>query len=94
MQTQLQLLMGMIEGGLDPQQAVSRARWYLDRAGNQILAEYGALDVPQLETRGHKVVELNRFEDVVGHAQVIEIVPGRVLVGAADPRCDGQVAVA
>jgi gamma-glutamyltranspeptidase/glutathione hydrolase len=94
MQTQLQLLVGMNEGGLDPQQAVSRARWYLDRGDNQIMAEAGALDVPQLKTRGHKVVELNRFEDVVGHAQVIEIIARRVLVGAADPRCDGQVAVA
>jgi gamma-glutamyltranspeptidase len=94
MQTQLQLLMGMIEAGLDPQQAVSRPRWYLDRRDNQLIAEAGAFDVSELKRRGHNVVELDRFEDVAGHAQVIEVIAGRILVGAADPRCDGQVAVA
>jgi gamma-glutamyltranspeptidase len=92
MQTQLQLLIDMIDGGLDPQQAVSRARWCLDRGEkHQVIAEEGAFDFTQLEKRGHMVTKVNRFEEIVGHAQVIEITARGVRVGAADPRSDGQV---
>jgi gamma-glutamyltranspeptidase/glutathione hydrolase len=95
MQTQLQLLVDMIDGGLDPQQAVSRARWCLDRGEKyQVIAEEGAFEVAQLEKRGHVVTEASRFEEIVGHAQVIEITASGVKVGAADPRSDGQVAAA
>ena len=93
MQTQLQLLVDLCDGGLDPQQAVSRARWYLDRGETtKIVMEQGAVDPEALEAMGHAVVIKNRFEDVMGHAQVIAVTPEGVLVGAADPRSDGQVA--
>jgi gamma-glutamyltranspeptidase/glutathione hydrolase len=95
MQTQLQLLVDMIDGGLDPQQAVSRARWFVDRGVEyHVVIEDGAFDVSQLEKRGHKVTEASRFEEIVGHAEVIGITANGVRVGAADPRSDGQVAVA
>ena len=97
MQTQLQLLLDLCDGGLDPQQAVSRPRWYLDRSapgGPRLMIEDGLDDavIEGLRRLGHKVERLGRFEDRMGHAQIIAIRDDGVLVGAADPRSDGQVA--
>jgi gamma-glutamyltranspeptidase/glutathione hydrolase len=97
MQTQLQLLLDLRDGGLDPQQAVSRPRWYLDRSapgGPRLMIEDGVDDglIEALRALGHEVESLGRFEDRMGHAQIIAIRDDGVLVGAADPRSDGQVA--
>ncbi len=95
-QTQLQLLVDLCDGGLDPQQAVSRPRWYLDRAetGQAVFLEAGISPevAKELETRGHRVERLNSSEDIMGHAQVIRRERSGALTGAADPRSDGQVA--
>jgi len=92
MQTQLQLLVDLCDGKLNPQQAISRARWYLERGETtRLVAEAGAVDVKSLEQLGHSVTVANRFEEMMGHAQAIEMRSDRVLVGAADPRSDGQV---
>lgn len=96
-QTQLQLLQSMVRLGLDPQQAVSSPRWYLDRSGPsgaQIFAEEG-IDprlVDGLRARGHHLSLLAPAEEIMGHAQVIAVEANGVLAGAADPRSDGQVA--
>jgi gamma-glutamyltranspeptidase/glutathione hydrolase len=97
MQTQLQLLRDLCDGGLDPQQAVSRPRWYLDRStldGPRLMIEDGLGDdlIKALQGLGYEVERLGRFEDRMGHAQIIAIRDDGVLVGAADPRSDGQVA--
>ena len=94
MQTQLQLIIDLCDGRLDPQQAVSRPRWYLERGvTNKIFAERDAADqVQSLGNKGHSVTTIYPSEEIMGHAQVIEITTGGVLVGAADPRSDGQVA--
>ncbi|WP_342644169.1 gamma-glutamyltransferase family protein [Rhodoligotrophos ferricapiens] len=95
-QTQLQLLIDITDGGLDPQQAISRPRWYLDRSGadsSLVKVEAGVERsiVEGLRARGHLVEVLGPSEEIMGHAQVIQRV-GSVLVGGADPRSDGQVA--
>lgn len=97
MQTQLQLLLDLRDGGLDPQQAVSRPRWYLDRSapgGPRLMIEDGVDDglIQALRGLGYAVERLGRFEDRMGHAQIIAIRDDGVLAGAADPRSDGQVA--
>jgi gamma-glutamyltranspeptidase len=93
-QTQVQLLVGMLDGGLDPQQAVSRPRWYLDRANSQLplLIEEGfdPIIVAALRQMGHEVSVLGPAEEIMGHAQVIAVEPTGALVGAADRRSDGQ----
>lgn len=96
MQTQLQVLLGLTDGGLDPQQAISRPRWYLDRSGagaSVVKVEAGVERsiVDGLRARGHLVEVLGASEELMGHAQIIQRV-GDVLVGGADPRSDGQVA--
>lgn len=96
MQTQLQLLVDVADGRLDPQQAISRPRWYLDRSGAEeaIVKVEAGLDpiiVEGLRARRHVVEMLGASEEIMGHAQVIQRF-GEVLVGGADPRSDGQVA--
>src|SRR5262249_8147013 len=86
-QTQVQLLVAMVDAGLDPQAAVSRPRWYLDRAtqGLPLLMEEGfdSTIVAGLRQMGHEVTILGPAEEVMGHAQVISVEPSGALVGAA-----------
>ena len=95
-QTQTQLLVAMLDAGLDPQQAVSSPRWYLDRAsepepGVLFESEVDPAVVEGMRERGHTPTLLGS-EDIMGHAQVIAVEPTGSLVGAADGRSDGQVA--
>ncbi len=95
-QTQTQLILDLTDGGLDPQQAVSRPRWYLDRSDLPrlpVLVEGGiaAEIVVGLRERAHEVEQLGPSQDIMGHAQVIAVMGDGALVGAADPRSDGQV---
>jgi gamma-glutamyltranspeptidase/glutathione hydrolase len=97
MQTQVQFLVDIVDGRLDIQQAISRPRWYLDRSSAEectLLFEAGVdhTVVAELRERGHRVKVLGRWEEIMGHVQAIHIEAERVLVGAADPRSDGQVA--
>lgn len=96
-QTQLQLLVNLLDGKLDVQQAISKPRWYLDRSGEEechLLLEngFGAEVVQDLSIQGHKLRILGRWEEIMGHAQAISITSDKVLIGGADPRSDGQVA--
>jgi gamma-glutamyltranspeptidase len=95
-QTQVQLLVAMLDAGLDPQQAVSRPRWYLDRADPNfpLLIEEGVdpAVVAGLHQMGHKVSVLGPAEEIMGHAQVIAVERSGALVGAAYRRSDGQAA--
>lgn len=95
-QTNVQLAVNLLDGGLDPQQAISRPCFVLDRApqdGALLMMEAGLHDLrgPDLAALGHEVIRLGPAEEVMGHAQVILRI-GDVLVGGADPRSDGQVA--
>src|SRR5262249_22414092 len=96
-QTQIQLITAMIDAGLDPQQAISRPRWYLDRArpaGPQVMVESGFDPdiLTGLRQHGHDIAVLGPAEEVMGHAQVISVTEKGVLIGGADPRSDGQAA--
>jgi gamma-glutamyltranspeptidase/glutathione hydrolase len=96
LQINAQLVVNLIDGGLDPQQAISRPRFILDRApesGARLMLEAGLDDGAGhvLRTLGHDVVRLGPSEELMGHAQVIQRLNG-VLVGGSDPRSDGQVA--
>ncbi len=96
-QTQLQLLVDIIDAQLDVQQAVSKPRWYLDRSAEgecRLMMEQGfsAEIVSELSSRGHRVEQLSRWEEIMGHAQAIAVTAEKVMIGGADPRSDGQVA--
>ncbi len=97
-QTQLQLLTGLIDFNLSPQQAIEMPRWRSAPDGNggyELLVEpgIGSNVIKTLRDKGHKVEVCEPLASVMGHAQMIKIDRERgILAGAADPRGDGIAA--
>ncbi len=96
----VQMLTKLIDGGLQPQDAVESPRWFsfpgtdpatLSRAG-ELRVEVGMPDdtVRDLQRMGHNVVQ-NPLGSYYGSVQLIVRDRQRgVLAGASDPRGDGQ----
>ncbi len=98
-QTQLQLLANLIDGGMELQEAIDAPRWFSGAAlpghgPEAVLMEdrFRASVCADLRARGHEVVTLGAWEELMGHAQAIALQPSGVLAGAADPRGDGSAA--
>ena len=98
----IQMLTKLIDGGLQPQDAVESPRWFsfpgtdpatLSRSG-ELRVEVGMPDdtVRDLQRMGHNVVQ-NPLGSYYGSVQLIVRDRQRgVLAGASDPRGDGQAA--
>ena len=99
-QVGIQMLTKLIDGGLQPQDAVESPRWFsfpgtdpatINRAG-ELRVEVGMPDdtVRDLKRMGHNVVQ-NPLGSYHGTVQLI-VRDGRrgILTGASDPRGDGQ----
>jgi gamma-glutamyltranspeptidase / glutathione hydrolase len=97
-QTHLQLLLGLVDFGLDPQSAIETPRWrhFRNPDGTQTLrmeTRFGPDVIPDLERRGHNIVTSNQWDEEMGHANMIAIDRQRgVLAGGSDPRSDGIAA--
>jgi gamma-glutamyltranspeptidase / glutathione hydrolase len=97
-QGQVQLLLQMIDGGMDPQDAVDRARWKIEHktAGLQLDLEpsYPAGLAAELRDLGHEAGPPGITGGDFGGAFVIVRAGAKTArwVGAADPRRDGLVA--
>jgi gamma-glutamyltranspeptidase len=96
-QTLFQLLARLHDEGLDPAEAIASPRWYSDATCRDASRVYVESRLPRrivegLQTRGHDVVRLGAWEELMGHAQVIIVDDGGALIGGADPRSDGAVA--
>jgi gamma-glutamyltranspeptidase len=97
-QTHLQLLLGMVDFGLEPQDAIEVPRWRstVDPDGRVWVLvdrhmEQATID--GLRELGHEVVAGEQWDSALGHAQAIRIDRERgVLIGGADPRGDGIAA--
>ena len=98
-QIHLQLLTNLLDAGLGVQQAIDAPRWI----GAHLVEAHGPEPlliedrVPgavraDLAARGHDVVTLGAWEEVMGHAQMILLDPRGHLAGGADPRGDGIAA--
>ncbi len=99
-QCALQILTGLIDGGIKPQDAVESPRWHsfpgtdpatVNRPG-ELRVEMGMPDdtIRDLTRMGHNVVQ-NPLGSYIGRVQLITRDPRRnVLTGASDPRGDGQ----
>jgi gamma-glutamyltranspeptidase/glutathione hydrolase len=96
-QTQLQMMTGIIDFGLDIQEAIEAPRWL---SGRRVLED--SPDTLSMESRirrkvraelakkGHEVRVVDDYSEIMGTAQGITIDPEtRVLSGWADPRGDG-----
>ncbi len=94
-QTILQLLAALLDDGLEPQQAVERARFRLsvERRGEplgpmELERDAGGRELAAgLEERGHRLQLLPPRSPRLGWAQVLRIGSGG-FVGGADPRAD------
>jgi len=88
-QTNLQVLTGLIDLGLDPQQAVECPRWSRHEGLKVSLETRAPAKAYEgLRARGHEVGTIGPYSQG-GRAQVIRISDGGVLTAGSDPRCDG-----
>ena len=94
-QGHLQVVVGLIDDGLDPQAALDRPRFCIDpaTAGGAVALEAGlpAALVDGLRSRGHPLrAGISGYErSLFGRGQIIRRDPDGVLWGGSDPRADG-----
>jgi gamma-glutamyltranspeptidase/glutathione hydrolase len=91
-QGHVQLVSATLDGGLDPQRALARPRWYWDH-GLRVLVEPGfpAEAVTALRDRGHDV-SVTDDPSTFGLGQAIWRLAGGGYIAGSDPRGDGLVA--
>ncbi len=95
-QGHFQVLNGLIDDGLNPQEALDRPRWQVKDGlpGGDLLVEEGLpyKTLAALASLGHRLVPVSGLRrGIFGRGQVIRFVDG-VLHGGSEPRADGQMA--
>jgi len=92
-QTNFQLAVGLIDFGMDVQQAIEEPRWYHD-SGRTLKMErrYPEAVRRAMTAKGHEVAVLGDWDEITGRAQAIAIDPNGSFAGGADPRREGQAA--
>ena len=96
-QTGLQLLMGLLDFGLDLQTAMEAPRWAHGAPGGRYPASalvlesrFGERAARDLAARGHEVMLADAVDQVMGTVQTIQVDQHRgCYIGASDPRGDG-----
>ena len=96
-QIHLQTYLGLIDHGLDIQQAVEAPRWLSGRFALgeprdllNIEARFPTATIDELERRGHTVRRWPDWHELAGHCHGITIDPDHgTRLGGADPRSDG-----
>jgi gamma-glutamyltranspeptidase/glutathione hydrolase len=96
-QTQAAIFSRYVWGGMSPEAAIDAPRWLLGRtwgsANTNLKLERGFAPplVDALAAAGHELEILDeRHSDMMGHAgMIVRHRDGRIL-GASDPRCDGE----
>jgi len=92
-QLQTQVLINVVDHGLDPQEAVARPRLRI-RAGDQIDVEADYPNAAELARHDRRFILMPRHHHEFGHAHAIRIDGPKAWVAGADPRSDGSVATA
>lgn len=94
-QTQAALATRVLDFGLDVQAAIDAPRWLYGRTWGEVYRglrledRFGEAVVEGLRARGHENVRrVADWDDVMGHAQAIRVLPDRLEAGY-DPRGDG-----
>ena len=96
-QIHLQTYCGLIDFGLDIQQAVEAPRWLSGRFALgeprdllNIEGRFSEDTMRELEARGHTLNRWQRWIELAGHCHSITISPtSSMRIGGADPRSDG-----
>ena len=93
-QTQAALVTRILDRGLGPQAAVEAPRWLYGRTWGEasrslkLEARFDPAVAASLGRRGHDVVLVEEWSDLMGHAHVLRIEPDG-FTGGSDPRADG-----
>ena len=97
-QGHFQIISAMVDDDLNPQEALNRPRWYIDRGdpGGALLIEDGSpfKTLADLAERGHRIQpEAGLGRGNFGRGQIIRYdAETGVLHGGSEPRADGQIA--
>jgi gamma-glutamyltranspeptidase/glutathione hydrolase len=99
-QTMVQLVQGLVDDGIGPQDAVDRPRFVAETDGpglplGPVRIESDGVDdatVVALRERGHEVELVEPRTPLMGWAQVIRRLPDGSYEGGADPRADSLAA--
>lgn len=92
-QTSFQLVVSLVDHGLDVQDAIELPRWFHE-AGRVLGLEGRVAESTRraLAGKGHEIVLLEEWAHVTGGAQAIAIDPEGGFAGGADPRREGHAA--
>jgi gamma-glutamyltranspeptidase/glutathione hydrolase len=92
-QTNLQVITGILDFGLDPQAAIDAPRWGDTPEGLLVEEDMPAETQRDLARRGHDVRPVPRRTAPMGRAQAIVLDPqSGVLIGGSDARGEGLAA--
>ena len=97
-QGHFQVLSGLIDDDLNPQEALNRPRWYLadGQPGGDLWMEEGnpLKTMAALADRGHRIRPVSgRSRRIFGRGQIIRYdADAGVMHGGSEPRSDGQIA--
>jgi gamma-glutamyltranspeptidase/glutathione hydrolase len=89
-QGHVQVVVGMVDDGLDPQAVLDRPRFCIDKDGVALEEGVPREIVEGLAARGHRVRLVTGWErSLFGRGQIIVREPDGTLVGGSDGRADG-----
>lgn len=92
-QTNFQLLVSLIDHGLDVQEAIELPRWFHEAGRTlQLEGRYSEGTRRALQSKGHEIALLPDWAEVTGGAQAIAIDASGGFAGGADPRREGYAA--
>jgi gamma-glutamyltranspeptidase / glutathione hydrolase len=92
-QTNFQLGVGLIDHGLDVQDAIEAPRWYHDSGRTlQVEARFPEQVRKGLAAKGHELQLLGDWAEITGGAQAVAIDENGVFSAGADPRREGYAA--
>lgn len=92
-QGHLQVLVNMIDYGMNPQQALDAPRFqWIGEKRIQLESSVPQHIIDDLNRRGHEI-EIIRDNIDMGRGQIIYRLPNGVLAGGTEPRCDGCIAL-
>jgi gamma-glutamyltranspeptidase/glutathione hydrolase len=91
-QTNLQVITGIIDYGLDPQAAIDAARWGDAPGGLLVEEEMPAATQQELARRGHAVRPVPRVTAPMGRAQAIVVDESGTMIAGSDARGEGAAA--
>jgi gamma-glutamyltranspeptidase/glutathione hydrolase len=92
-QTNFQLAVGLIDHGLDVQEAIEAPRWYHESGRTlQLESRFPEQVRKGLAAKGHELQVLGEWAMITGGAQAIAIDANGVFSGGADPRREGHAA--